>query len=377
MKRVLIVAGETSGDLHGASLMRAMHEDDRSIEFRGIGGTRMIEAGLDPIRHVRDMNFMGFIEVVRHLPFILRTFRDIRRLITFWKPDIAILIDYPGFNLKLAPELKHAGIPVMYYISPQLWAWHRDRVKLVKKYIDRMVVLFAFERDFYREYSIEADFVGHPLIDLAKPQENRAAFRKRLGISDGIPLVGLLPGSRNQEIDRIIPMMTGAVSLLDRPDRPVAAVLGCAPEIEDSRFDRHIRGTRIHPLRGSTYDLMAHADVLVVTSGTATLESAILGAPMVIVYKTSPLTFMLGKMLVHVDHIGMINIVAGSRIVPELWQDAVTPAGIAREVDAFLDDPARLSATRSALGIVRDKLGPPGAAGRAAAVAYELLERAN
>jgi lipid-A-disaccharide synthase len=335
----------------------------------------MTEAGLDPIRHVREMNFMGFVEVVRHLPFIMRTFRDIRQLIASWKPDLAILIDYPGFNLKLAPELKRSGIPVMYYISPQLWAWHRDRVKLVKQYVDRMVVLFAFERDFYREYGIEADFVGHPLIDLAKPDEERGAFRKRLGIPDGVPLVGLLPGSRNQEIDRILPSMIDAVKLLDRPERPVAAVLGCAPEIEVSRFDRYLKGTRILPLHGSTYDLMAHADTLVVTSGTATLECGIIGTPMVIVYRTSPLTFLIGKMLVKVEHIGMINIVGGARIVPELWQDAATPVGIAREVDAFLGDPKRLSATRKALGIARDMLGPPGAAKRAASVAHELLER--
>ncbi len=371
MRRVLIIAGEPSGDLHGAFLMRSMKTLVPGLDFRGIGGSRMMDEGLLAIRHVRDMNFMGFTEVIRHLPFIRRTFGDLEQLIGSWQPELAILIDYPGFNLRLAPFLKKSGIPVMYYISPQVWAWHKKRVRHVKEYVDRMVVLFAFEQDFYRKYGIEADFVGHPLIDIVKPTMEREPFRKRLS-ADSLPLVGLLPGSRVQEIQRILPRMAGAVRLLDR-NRGVVAALGCSGEIEDDIYRKHIEGTGIVPLRGETYDLMAHADALMVTSGTATLEAGILGTPMVIVYRTSPLTYAIGKMLVNIENIGMINIVAGSRVVPELWQGEVTAGNIASAVELFLDNPERARAARYSLGIAREKLGGSGASDRAAQVAVSLL----
>ena len=371
MRRVLIIAGEPSGDLHGAFLMRSMKTLSPGLDFRGIGGTRMMEEGLQAIRHVRQMNFMGFVEVVRHIPFISRTFNDIEQLIENWRPELAILIDYPGFNLRLAKTLKTSNVPIMYYISPQLWAWHKNRVNDVKAYVDRMVVLFAFEQDFYRQYGVEADFVGHPLIDIAKPSSTRDSFRKRLR-ADSLPLVGLLPGSRVQEIQRILPRMAGAVRLLNR-NRAVVAALGCSGEIEDDIYLKHLEGTGIVPLRGETYDLMAHADALMVTSGTATLEAGILGTPMVIVYRTSPLTYAIGKMLVNIENIGMINIIAGSRVVPELWQGEVTARNIASAVEQFLDDPECARAARYSLGIAREKLGGAGASDRAALVALNLL----
>jgi lipid-A-disaccharide synthase len=372
MKRVLIIAGETSGDLHGASLMRSMLQREPDLSFRGIGGSRMIEAGLDASRHVREMNFMGFFEVIRHLPMIRRTLRDLAALLDSWKPHLVILIDYPGFNLKFAPEVKARRIPLMYYISPQLWAWHESRVELIRKYVDRMVVLFEFEREFYRGHGIEADFVGHPLLDLVHPSGERAAFRRSLG-AENTPLIGFLPGSRKQEIRRILPAMAESLPRITAAIGAARGVLGCAPDLDDSLYRPFLKNSGLIPLREKTYDIMAHSDALVVTSGTATLEAGISGTPMVIVYRTSPLTYAIGKRLVKIGNIGLINIVAGSRIVPELHQNAVTPDHIAAQVTKFLKDMQLHTTTSQNLARARTKLGASGASERAAAVAMNLL----
>lgn len=374
MKSVLIVAGETSGDLHGSNLMKQMNAQMPGIVFHGIGGTLMINEGLKAIRHVREMNFMGFAEVIRHLPFIRKTFSDMENLINEVKPSLAILIDYPGFNLRLARILKEHNIPVMYYISPQLWAWHKSRVKQVKIYIDRMVVLFDFEKDFYREHGIEADFVGHPLIDVVGPSEKRESFRASLGIDNNDILIGLFPGSRKQEVFRILPDLVGSITELKKVFPGLTAVIGCASEIDDEIYGGFTKGTGIICLRDKTYDIMSHSDALVVTSGTATLEAGISGTPTVIVYRTSPLTFFIGKALVKIPNIGLINIIAGSRIVPELWQDEVTPAKIASEISLFLNNGDLSGETRKLLAEAVFKLGGKGASERAARVALSMIK---
>ncbi len=373
MKRVFIIAGETSGDMHGAALMREMKTRRPDIVFGGIGGPRMAEQGIEAIRRVRDMNFMGFLEVLRHLPFIRRTMRDCESWLDDHEPDLVILIDYPGFNLRFAPLVKKRGIPLMYYISPQLWAWHTSRVGIIKKHVDRMVVLFDFERDFYREYGVEADFVGHPLIDEVKPSMDRGAFRERVGAAEGVPVVGYLPGSRPQEIERILPAMAGSVRVIGEIAGSIVPVVGCAPEIDHELYAAHGAVEEMCLLDNASHDIMAHADALAVTSGTATLESGISGTPMVVVYRTSPVTFAIGRRLVDLPDIGLINIVAGERIVPELWQDDVTPANIAKSVAPYLTDRALRGRTVAALRAAREKLGEPGAAGRAAGVALAML----
>ena len=374
MKRVLIIAGESSGDLHGSSLMSSMKAVmPGEIEFKGIGGTLMIKEGLDVLRHVRDMNFMGLAEVIRHLPFIRRTMKEVESLVDSWLPDLIILIDYPGFNLKLAPYCKRKNIPVMYYISPQLWAWHKSRVKLVKKYVDRMVVLFDFEQDFYHHYGVNADFVGHPLLDMVHSSGVREEFRASIGADNSMPVVGLFPGSRLQEIDRILPSMVESVKIIRENHGPIVAVLGCAAEIEKKYYERFTGRSDIIPVRGKTYNIMTHADALVVTSGTATLEAGILGTPMVIVYRTSVITYTIGKALVKVPNIGLINIVAGSRIVPELWQDEASPENIAEHIGNFLRDARLRETVRNALEIARGKLGEKGASERAARIAIEMM----
>jgi len=373
MKRILIVAGETSGDLHGSALMREIKTGAEGIFFRGIGGTLMVGEGLDAIRHVRDMNFMGLVEVLRHLPFIKKTLNDLEALLDSWNPDLVILIDYPGFNLRFAPLAKKRGIPVMYYISPQLWAWHKSRVKLIRRYVDRMVVLFDFEVDFYEKHGVRADFVGHPLLDAVRPGTGREEFRASLGATD-IPLIGLLPGSRPQEIERILPAMVAGVEKLRSRMGKLVAVIGCAPEL-DLEIIEHCTGeSDIGILHDNAYDIMAHADAVAVTSGTATLETGILGTPMVIVYRTSFLTYLIGSRLVKIDNIGLINIVAGARVVPELWQNEVTADNIAARLEKLCLDRELRGRISSALSGAKSKLGDTGASKRAAAIALDMLK---
>ena len=374
MKRVIIIAGESSGDLHGSALMRQMKSLVPDIEFMGIGGSLMIKENLKAIRHVHEMNFMGLTEIVCHLPFIYRTLRDLKSLINSWQPHLVILIDYPGFNFKFAPIVKQYNIPIMYYISPQLWAWHKRRISMIKKYVNRMVVFFDFEREFYRCYGIEADFVGHPLLDLIHLSETKKSFRNSLGVDENTFLIGLFPGSRMQEIERIFPPMVESIRLLKKMIGSITVVTGCAPEIDDGVFMRYIKNKDIIILRGKVYDIMAHSDALVVTSGTATLEAGILGTPMVIVYRTSLLTYLMGRAVVKISNMGLINIVAGSKIVPELCQHEVTPENISAIVEKLLVEPQLRDKIKHALEIAKNKLGTPGASNRAAHIALDLMK---
>ena len=373
MKRVLMIAGESSGDLHGSLLMRQLKLIEPDIEFRGIGGTLMIREGLAAFRHVRDMNFMGIAEVIRHLPFIRRTLYELAAYVEYWNPDLAILIDYAGFNLKLAPLLQKRGIPIMYYISPKLWAWNERRVKKIKKYIDRMVVIFDFEVDFYHRHGITADFVGNPLLDFVHPAMDNESFKTLIGAETSKPVIGLLPGSRVQEINRMLPIMVESLGLIEKMVGKIVPVLGCAPEIGDEYYRSFISDTDIIPLREKTYDIMAHSDALIIASGTATLEAGILETPMVIVYKTSFLTYFIGKLLVKIPDIGLINIVAGNRIIPELLQQKVTPDTIAGEIVKYLKNDDYRNAAQKSLKSATMKLGKPGAARNAAQIAYEMM----
>ncbi len=360
-KRILIIAGESSGDLHGSALMNRMKARVPDIEFTGIGGSLMEREGLEAVRHVQEMNFMGMVEVIRHIPFIRRTLKELEALLDSRRPDLVILIDYPGFNLKFAPLVKKRGIPVMYYISPQLWAWHKSRVSIVRKYVDRMVVLFDFERDFYRRYGIKADFVGHPLLDVVNMSADSEPFFRTHSINNTVPLIGLLPGSRIQEIECILPSMVVSIELLKNKIGHVSAVLGVAPEIDVSVYEPFLKNSDIIPLQGKTYDIMAFSDAVMVTSGTATLEAGILGTPMVIVYKTSLVIYLMGKALVDIPNIGLINIVSGSRVVPELWQNDVTPENISLLIGNLVKDDRLREKVKHALDTVKSKLGTPGA----------------
>lgn len=378
MKRILIVAGEASGDLHGARLVRAMMAKEPGIRFYGIGGGNLREAGVDLWADAADMAVVGLTEVVSKLREILAVMGRLKKSLRLLKPDLVILIDYPDFNLPLARSAKKCGIPVFYYISPQVWAWRKGRIKTLGRTVDRMAVVLPFEEALYRQAGVDATFVGHPLLDVVEAASPRGETLRRFGLRDQVTTVALLPGSRKGEVSRLLPSMLMAARLLAEKVKPVQFLLPLAATLDEAWMRERIAGAdapEIRLIRGATYDAVAAADAAVVVSGTATLETALLGTPLIVIYKVSALSYLIGRMLISVDHIGLVNIVAGKTVAPELIQHEANPERIAAEVLAILGDDDRRKAIREELSRIREKLGSPGAAQRAACLALELLRR--
>ena len=364
--RVLMIAGEASGDLHGSAVVRALKVLSPSVDVAGVGGDRMRREGMELVRDIADLGFMGFVEVLRNLG----TIRDLKRMLIGElerrRPDVVVLIDYPGFNLRFAREAKSRGIPVLYYISPQVWAWHRGRVKKMRSLVDRMKVVFPFEVEIYRKEGIDVEFVGHPLAEHIGTSCTRAEFFRRNGLDPSKKLLGLFPGSRRQEIERILPVISRAADLLCT-GRELQVAIGVAPNLGKEFVGRFTgAGSRAVMVEDGTYDLMAYADAAIVTSGTATLEAGWFGTPMAVVYRTSPLTYCIGRLLVDIRSIGLVNIVAGKSIVPEFIQGAMTAGKLSEAVGRFLDDESLAASVRRELSVIREKLGGPGASGRVA-----------
>lgn len=369
-----MVAGEASGDLHGAGVVRAIRARRPGAEIFGIGGDRMRGEGMDLTFHCADLSFMGFFEVVRNLPTVLRVERKLTALLEERRPDVVVLIDYPGFNLRFARKARRRRIPVLYYISPQVWAWNPGRVTTMKAVVDRMKVVFPFEVDIYRNAGVDVEFVGHPLVEHIGATMTREAFFGRFGLDRGRKVLGLLPGSRLQELERILPTLAGAAERL-RAEADVQPVLAVAPNLGVEAVRRFLpRETGLTLIEHATYDLMQHADAVVVTSGTATLETGWFGTPMVIVYRTSPASYIIGRMLVDLPYIGLVNIVAGKKVVPELLQSDMTVARIVRAVRPYLEDQAKADAVRRELAVIRSRLGAPGASERVAEAVVALGE---
>jgi len=376
LKRILIVAGEASGDLHGARLVRAMTEKEPGIRFYGIGGGNLKEAGVDLWADAADMAVVGLTEVLSKLREILMVMGRLKKSLRLLKPDLVILIDYPDFNLPLARSAKKYGIPVFYYISPQVWAWRKGRIKTLSRIVDRMAVVLPFEEALYRQAGVDATFVGHPLLDVVEAASPREETLHRFGLRDQVTTVALLPGSRKGEVSRLLPAMLKAARLLTEKVKPVQFLLPLAATLDEAWMRERIAGAdapEIRLVRGATYDAVAAADAAVVVSGTATLETALLGTPLIVIYKVSALSYLIGRMLISVDHIGLVNIVAGKTVAPELIQHEANPERIAAEVLAILSDNDRRRAIRDELSRIREKLGRPGAAQRAADLALELL----
>ena len=371
-KRVMMVAGEASGDLHGSGVVRELKALNPAIEIFGIGGERMKAAGMELVYHVNELSFMGFVEVIKHLPLIRSVKRTLEQLLTLKRPDAVVLIDYPGFNLRFASSVKAKGIPVLYYISPQVWAWHRSRLKTMKKVIDRMMVVFPFEVPLYEHEGIPVEFVGHPLLEVLSTTSSEKDFRKRHGLDPAKPLLALFPGSRVQEIQDIFPVMLDAGKAIARSHDMELAV-GIAPTLPEQLFAEGFDLAGVRIVRGGAYELMRWARFALVTSGTATLETACFGTPMCVLYKTSWPTYMIGRLLVRVRNIGLVNIVAGREIVPEFVQGDMSVPKIVEAVDRLMGDPAALESMRKDLGEIRSQLGTPGASRR---VAERVLSRA-
>jgi lipid-A-disaccharide synthase len=369
-----MVAGEASGDLHGAAVVRALKRLAPAADIAGVGGDMMAGEGMRLIHHIKRLAFMGFIEVVRNLPAIRALERLLLREVETRRPDVVVLIDYPGFNLRFARKAKERGVPVLYYISPQVWAWNKGRVRRMAGPVDRMKVVFPFEVGIYRKEGIDVEWVGHPLAEHLAENLTRAEFVQQQGLDPGKKIVGLFPGSRTQEIERILPVMVRAAEEIRRT-REVQIALGVAPNLGPALIRRHLpAGADIRLVEGATHGLMAHADAAIVTSGTATLETGWFGTPMVVVYRTSPVTYLIGRMLVRVPAIGLVNIVAGKKIVPEFVQHAMTVENLTAAVGRILDDPAYAEGMRRDLAAIRDLLGPRGASEKVARGILALAE---
>lgn len=372
VRRVMFVAGEASGDLHGARVVRELKKYIPEVEVYGMGGDNMRSEGMEVLHHASGMAFMGFWEVARNLGMIREVERSLEQQLESRRPDVLVLIDYPGFNLRFARRAKARGIKVLYYIGPQVWAWNKGRVRRMKGVVDRMKVVFPFEVEFYQRAGIPVEFVGHPLAEEIGAPSSREAFCARLGLDPREKIIGLLPGSRKQEIEMIFPtMLRAARSLGDQTGAQV--VVGVAPLLGKGplqRFAEH--SPTIILAEKAAHDVMYHSDVVMVTSGTATLETGWFATPMVVVYRTSPLTYAIGRLLVRIDMIGLVNIVAGRKIVPELVQGDLTERNLVHEAGRFLRDGSLAGEIRRELAVVRERLGGPGASARVAEGILEL-----
>ncbi len=418
--RILIVAGEASGDDHAARLVAACREFCPAAEFFGVGGEAMAAQGVRILTPASELAVVGLLEVVGHLPAIWRALKTIGGALKTAPPDLAILVDFPDFNFWVARLAKYWRVPVLYYISPQVWAWRTYRVRTIARLTDRMVVIFPFEADFYRQRGVAVEYVGHPFRETLPPLPDRRAFLAEHHLDPEALTIALLPGSRAGEIERHLPTMLQAAGLIHQSIPQTQFILplaSTAPRelvegIVDEVWGRGLRAKALtltknspkppppipyggmagefewrtgDPLRktspgpllkivhGLAYQALGAAQVAVVASGTATVEAALAGTPTVIVYRVSPLTFAVGRRLVRVEHVGMANLLAGERVFPELIQDDFTPGRLAGEVLSLIADPGRLAALRRGLARVITRLGGPGASARAAQAAMELI----
>jgi lipid-A-disaccharide synthase len=371
-KNILLVAGEVSADQHGAALLKALKQLNPNLQFWGIGGNNLAENGMELLFHLERLAFLGVGEVVCHLPFIRRVMKTMEKQARERRPACAILIDYPGFNLSLAARLKKLNIPIVYYISPQLWAWGKHRVKKIKKYVDKMLVLFPFEKTFYAQYGIQAEYVGHPLVD-----KHFSHLPKQFKeVKAGSEILGVLPGSRRNEIEALLPKMLKTAALLQQQKQIQRTLVLKVPHLPQELYQNILNevGTQAEIVEEPMYRFLPQLDVALVTSGTATLETAYFAVPMVIVYHVNALTYWLGRMLVKVDHIGLANIVAEEEIAPELIQNDFTPQRAAALLKEMLN-PQKNKSVREKMLVVRKKLGEPGASQRAARIIHRFLEQ--
>jgi lipid-A-disaccharide synthase len=376
--RLLLSCGEASGDLYAGALTRELLACDPTIRIAGLGGPQFAAAGGTLVDDYRDVAVTGLTEAIAKLP---RSFAARRRLLAAAKadrPDALVLIDFPDFNFRLAPSIKRMGVPVIYYISPQIWAWRAGRLKTIRAIADRVLVIFPFEESIYREGGVPVEFVGHPLVDLAVASSDRGTFLSAHGLTPSAPTVAILPGSRPNEVARILPDLAAAAVLIRAAVPGTQFLVARAPHLDERLFDpvgpRGLAAVaRLAVVEGDTDTVLASADVALTASGTATVQTALHDTPMVIVYRVSPMSYRLLRHLVKVETIGMVNLIAGERIVPELVQDAFTPDAVATEAISMLTDRARTARIRAGLATVRARLGGSGASRRAAEAIVRVI----
>lgn len=370
--KILIIAGEVSGEMHGAALVTELKNSNSNLEFFGVGGDNMINAGVETLEHIKNMAFLGFVEVVKHLPFILKVERTIIDFVKLNKIKLAILIDYPGFNLRIAKKLRNLGIKVIYYISPQIWAWHQSRIKKIKNRVNKMLVVFPFEKKFYTDGGVSVEYVGHPLVERIEQFnfKSKDEFFNELGIEKEILLI--LPGSRKHEIEKHLPeLIKSAVIISDNNNLQV--VVACSDNLDEEYLQQFISTDNVKIVKGNTYNLLKHSKFGIIKSGTSTLEAAIIGLPFVVIYSTSKLTYELAKKLVKIEHIAMPNIIAGKTVVREFIQSEVNAELISEHVQSLLNDESGLNNLKLELNKIKTQLGSTGASKNAAKIITKIL----
>lgn len=370
--RIMLVAGEASGDKHGAKLAAALRAErpDVEWEFFGAGGDEMRAAGVETLVDAREVAIMGALEVAKALPKFLRVFRRLRDAARERQPQLVILIDWPEFNLRLARRLKRDGQRIVYYISPQIWAWRGYRIHAIKRDVERMLVILPFEREYYQHHSVEVDYVGHPLLDSVQVTATKAEFCARNLLNPARPIVALLPGSRHSELKYILPPLLKTAQLLNQTQPQIQFILPLARTLTRAELPAH---AAVQLIEHDTYNAIAAADLAVVASGTATLETAIIGTPLIVVYRASQLNWRLFHPMINVPFVGMPNLIAGRQVAPELLQSDLNPARLAAEITALLGNPAQQQQQKLDLAEIRQKLGAANASQRAAQRISTLL----
>ncbi len=362
-----IIVGEASGDLHASNMIKELRKKDTQTDIRAWGGDLMQNQGADVVKHYRDLAFMGFAEVIMNLPTILGNIKKCKQDISSFKPDILILVDYPGFNLRIAEWAHHKGIKTAYYISPQVWAWKKSRVHQIKKYVDKMMVILPFEKDFYQQYNYEVSYVGHPLLDtLPSVEKNHQSFINKHNLEDK-PIIALLPGSRKQEIGKMLAIMLQQVELF--PDYQF--VIAGAPSIENAFYDDILQQQKVHLIKDETQKLLQHSHAALVTSGTATLETALMQIPEVVCYKGNRISYEIAKRIVNIKYISLVNLIMDKEVVKELIQSDLNKTNLEQELKRILSGPHRENMLEEYI-LLKEKLGSGGASKRAAELIYNM-----
>jgi lipid-A-disaccharide synthase len=379
-KKIFLVAGEPSGDLHASRLAREIKKIDSSVTLTGIGGANMASEGVELLHRTDELAIIGLSDILRHFKKIKEMFTSFLAKVEEEKPGLVILVDYPGFNLRLAKALKKRGVKILYYISPQIWAWGKWRIKKIKERVEKILVLFKFEADMYKKADVSVEFVGHPLLDIAKPSCDKDTIRKRLQLDEARKTITLLPGSRKREIDALLPVMVETSRKLYEKSKDIQFIVVRSHNLDEEIFEKYLKELKV-PYRvvvntgSELYDYLSVSDLAIVASGTVTLECAIMNIPMIITYKVTLLNALLMKPFLRTSLIGLVNVLAGKKIVPEFIQYDLTSGNVFREADEILFDPGRSNSIRKELANIKSSLGKEGASHRAALSAINLLKK--
>jgi len=373
LQSLLIIAGEVSGDLHGSKLISALRKRNKSVEFIGVGGDRMIQSGLKAIYHIRDFSFLGFTEVLSHIPFIRRVKQKLISIVKKEKIQLAVLIDYPGFNLSLAKSLKKLNVKIVYYISPQIWAWGKYRIHKLERLIDKMLLVLPFEKEFYKNANLDFEYVGHPLIERINEYQflSRDDFYKKFNLQLNKDILLLMPGSRKHEVELILPaILPASIKLSQKYDLQIVIALN--ENIEKGLFEKFI-GKDVKLISSNIYDLIKHSKFGLIKSGTSTLETALIGLPFIVVYKISNLSYLIGRLLISIKNIAIPNIILGKSVVPELIQKDLNTDNVFQTIDSYLFDLNKSQEMATQLNKIKNLLGDKNASEESAKIISEML----